>query len=117
MMSSVAKRPLWAVVAMALVLSLGFCLHPAPAAAGAKLVAIAGMSFNANASLADNLKGLKGKKVSVTTGAGKVFTGLLKAVGPHLIQLEKLERKEYFDALIRIQDISAVEAQFRSIQR
>jgi small nuclear ribonucleoprotein (snRNP)-like protein len=75
------------------------------------------MSYNVNSSLADNLKSLIGKNVSVTIVSGKTLTGLVKEVGIHLIHLEKLKGKEYFDALIRIENISAIEAMFRNYQR
>ena len=82
-----------------------------------KVVAIEGISYNVNSSLADNLKSLVGKKVSVTIVSGKTLSGFVKEVGIHLIHLEKLEGKDYFDALIRIENISAIEAMFRSFQR
>ena len=82
-----------------------------------KVVVVKGMSYNVNASLADNLKSLVGKKVSVSTVSGKTFSGVVKKVGIHLIHLEKLEGKDYFDALIRIENISSIEARFRNYQR
>jgi len=85
--------------------------------AKSKVVAIEGMSYNVNASLEDNLKSLVGKKVLVAVVSGATFSGFVKEVGNHLIHLEKLDGKEYFDALIRIENICAVEAQFRKIQR
>jgi small nuclear ribonucleoprotein (snRNP)-like protein len=82
-----------------------------------KVVAIEGMSYNVNASLADNLKSLVGKKVAVTIISGKTLSGVVKEVGIHLIHLEKLAGKEYFDALIRIENISAIDTMFRKYQR
>ena len=90
---------------------------PKEAVAKTKVVAIEGMSYNVNSSLADNLKSLVGKKVSVTIVSGKTLSGFVKEVGIHLIHLEKLKGKEYFDALIRIENISAIEAMFRNYQR
>jgi hypothetical protein len=55
--------------------------------------------------------------VSVTIVSGKTLSGFVKEVGIHLIHLEKLEGKDYFDALIRIENISAIEAMFRNYQR
>ena len=98
-----------------------FCgtLLAAPAKADAKqnIVAIEGAKYNVSASLADNLKSFVGKKVSVTLDSGKSFVGFVKEVGNHLVHLEKLDGKEYFDALIRIDSISAIDARFRQIQR
>ncbi len=78
---------------------------------------IEGIGYNVNATLADNLKSLIGKKVYVTLGSGKVLAGNIKAVGGQLVHLEKIEGKEYFDALIRLESISAIDTRFRGEQR
>jgi hypothetical protein len=85
--------------------------------AGAKVAAIEGMAYNVGASLQDNLKSLVGKKVYVTLDSGKTFGGVVKEVGNNFVHLEKLDGKDFFDALIRIEDISAVDAKFRDFQR
>lgn len=90
---------------------------PTGVAAKTKTSAIEGMSYNVNSSLIDNLKLLVGKKVSVTLNSGKVFVGRIKDIGSHLVHLEKLDGKDHFDALIRIQDIGAIDARFRKIER
>ena len=90
---------------------------PMEAEAKAKVVAIEGISYNVSFSFADNLKSFIGKKVSVTIDSGKTFTGFVKEVGNHLMHLEKLGGKEYFDALLRIDNISAIDARFRKIER
>jgi hypothetical protein len=82
-----------------------------------KVVGVEGVNYNANASMVDNLKSLIGKKVVVTLNSGKAFTGNVKEVGNHLLHLERLEGKEYYDALIVIQDISAIDTRFRADQR
>lgn len=87
------------------------------AGAKSKVVAIEGVSYNVNFSFHDNLKAFIGKKVSVTLCTGKTFGGFIKEVGDHLVHLEKLDGKSYFDALIRIEDISAIDTKFRDIQR
>ena len=38
----------------------------------------------------------------VNIGTGKTVAGFVKEVGNHLIHLEKLDGKDFFDALIRI---------------
>ena len=93
-------------IAIAVVFSTVLFTLPKEAVANSKVVAIEGMSYNVNSSLADNLKSLIGKRVSVTIVSGKTLSGFVKEVG-----------KEYFDALIRIENISAVEAMFRKSQR
>jgi small nuclear ribonucleoprotein (snRNP)-like protein len=90
---------------------------PMEAEAKTTTVAVEGISYNVSASLTDNLKSLIGKKISVTLDSGKTFTGFVKAVGEHLVHLEKLDGKEYFDALLRIENISAIDTRFRDIER
>lgn len=80
-------------------------------------VAVKGARYNVNFSMEDNLKSFLGKKISVTLDSGKTFTGFVKAVGNHLLHLEKLNAKEFYDALLRIEDISAIETKFRNLQR
>jgi small nuclear ribonucleoprotein (snRNP)-like protein len=104
-------------ITIAILFLVVFFALPAQVEAKSKVVAIEGMSYNVNASLEDNLKSLVGKKVLVTCVSGTTFSGFVKKVGNHLIHLEKLGGKEYFDALIRIENICAVEAQFWEIQR
>jgi len=82
-----------------------------------KVVPIKGISYNVNASLTDNLKSFTGKKVNITLNSGKTFGGIVKKVGDQLVHLEKINGKDYFDALIRIEDISALDARFREFHR
>ena len=103
-------------ITIAILFLVVFFALPAQVEAKSKVVAIEGMSYNVNASMGDNLKSLVGKKVLVTCASGKTLSGFVKKVGNHLIHIEKLGGKEYFDALIRIENICAVEAQFRKIQ-
>jgi hypothetical protein len=102
---------------VALVFCVAVITLPATAMAGAKVAAIEGMAYNVGASLQDNLKSLVGKKVYVTLDSGKTFAGIVKEVGNNFVHLEKLDGKDFFDALIRIEDISAVDAKFRDFQR
>lgn len=88
-----------------------------PAEVKAKVVAVEGVSYNVNSSLVDNLRSLVGRKIYVTLDSGKTVAGFLKEVGDHLIHLEKLDGREFFDALIRIEDINAIETRFRNLQR
>lgn len=90
---------------------------PTEVAAKPKVVAIEGISYNVNSSLSDNLKSLVGKKVHVTLDSGETIAGFVKEVGNHLMHLEKLDGKDYFDALLQIEDISAINTRFRNIQR
>ena len=103
--------------ALVILFYVAMVMLPTGAEAKSKVVDIEGVSYNANSSIADNLKSLIGKKVYVTLDSGKTFAGFVKEVGNHLMHLEKLERKDYFDALIRIESISAIDTRFRDIQR
>lgn len=94
-----------------------WCMLPASVDADSKVAAIEGMSDNVDLSFTDNLKRLTGKRVYVTLDSGKTLSGVVEAVGTHLIHLEKLDGKEYFDALIRIENISAMDARFWDYQR
>ncbi len=67
--------------------------------------------------MGDNLKTFIGKKVFVTLNSGKSLMGVVKAVGSHLVHLEKVQGKEHFDALVRIESINAIDARFREIKR
>jgi hypothetical protein len=96
------------------IFSAGFPTFPGKAEAG--IVPLEGMQYNVNASLEDNLKSLAGKRVYVTLDSGKTFTGIVKEVGNHLIWLEKLEGRDFFDALIRINSITAIDAKFRDMK-
>ena len=85
--------------------------------AGSKVVPVDGVNYTINASMMDNLNNLTGKNVTLTLDGGKTLTGVVKSVGSHLIHLEKIEQKEFFDSLIRIDSIQAIEVQFRKYRR
>ncbi|MBW1860149.1 MAG: hypothetical protein JRI70_08775 [Deltaproteobacteria bacterium] len=104
-------------IVLAIVFSVAVLTIPSEAAAAAKVSAVEGMRYSVAASLQDNLKSLVGKKVYLTLDSGKTFAGLVKEVGNNFVHLEKLDGKDFFDALIRIEDISAVDAKFRDFQR
>ena len=104
-------------LALAILFYVTIFMLPTEAEAKSKVVAIKGISYNVNSSLADNLKSLIGKKVYASLDSGKTFTGFVKEVGNHLMHLEKLAGKDYFDALIRIENISAIDTRFRDVQR
>lgn len=103
-----------------IVLAASFCtimlVVPHMADAGAKPTPIEGVSYQVNASMKDNIKTLVGKKVYVHLDSGTTLSGFVKEVGNHLIHLEKLDRKDFFDALIKIDTIIAIDTQFRKYQ-
>jgi small nuclear ribonucleoprotein (snRNP)-like protein len=100
-----------AAMVAAILIAAAILTFPAMVAAQSK--AIEGVKFEVSQSLNDNLKPLVGKNVCVALRSGKTYLGSLKAVGDHFIHLEKIAEKNFFDALIRIEDISAIEVQFR----
>jgi hypothetical protein len=112
-----AKISSSASIVLAMLFSAAFLTPVAVVEGESKVVAVEGMSYNVNSSMADNLKSLIGKNVCVNLNSGKTFIGFVKEVGNHLIHLEKLQGKDYFDALICIEDISAIDTRFWKIQR
>ena len=104
-------------LALATLFYVTIFMLPTEVEAKSKVVAIEGISYNVNSSLADNLESLVNKKVSVTLNSGKTFTGFVKEVGNHLIHLEKLDGQDHFDALLQIENISAINTRFRTIQK
>jgi hypothetical protein len=70
--------------------------------------------FSTNASMAANLKNLAGKKVTVYLKGGTPLTGIVKATGDHLVHLEKLDGKDFFDALVLIDQIGAIDTRART---
>jgi small nuclear ribonucleoprotein (snRNP)-like protein len=79
----------------------------------AQVVAQEGVKFDVSQSMKDNLKMFIGKNIYISLRSGKTYQGVLKSVGDHFIHLEKISERNFFDALVRIDDISAIEAQFR----
>ncbi|MGV8079829.1 MAG: hypothetical protein AB2L22_07195 [Syntrophales bacterium] len=81
-----------------------------------KAVAVEGATFETAHSIRDNLKVYAGRDVVIHLRSGKTFQGYVKTVGEHLVHLEKLSGRDFYDALIRIEDITAVEARFRELK-
>jgi hypothetical protein len=111
------KMPGSAGIMLALVFFVTVLTLPAATVAAANVTAVEGIRYHVGASLQDNLKSLVGRKVYVTLDSGTTFGGIVKEVGNNFVHLEKLDGKDFFDALIRIEDISAVDAKFRDFQR
>jgi hypothetical protein len=72
--------------------------------------------FDTGASLADNIKTFAGKDVYVHLRSGKTVQGYVRSVGNGLLHLEKLAGRDFYDALIRMEDISAIETKFRDMK-
>jgi hypothetical protein len=106
-------RTLW-MVTFCLAVS-AFLLEPAQAQPK-KVTALEGAIFNTAASMQDNLKIYVGKDIFVHLKSGKTIQGYVKSVGNGLLHLEKLAGRDFYDALIVIEDISAIEAKFRAMK-
>lgn len=88
-----------------------------PVVVHAKSVAVVeGATFNVANSINDNLTIYTGKNVVVHLRSGKSFEGYVKSVGNHLVHLEKIAGRDFYDALIRIEDITALEVKFRDMK-
>jgi len=81
-----------------------------------KVIALEGVNFDIAAALADNIKAFVGKDLFVHLKSGKTLQGYVKSVGNGLLHLEKLAGKDFYDALIRIEDIGAIEGKFRDMK-
>jgi hypothetical protein len=77
---------------------------------------IEGAKFDVSVSLKDNFKSLIGKDVVVNLRSGKTHQGFVKAVGEDFVHLERLSGRDFYDALVRIADISSIELKFRDMK-
>jgi predicted outer membrane protein len=111
-----SKVGLVLVVVLALTMGWGLSVLAPAQSQASNVVAVEGAKFDTALSLADNLKSFAGKMVSVHLKTGGTLQGIVKSVGQDLVHLEKLAGKEYFDALIPIDAIGAVEARFREVK-
>ncbi len=91
------------------VLNLFVTLQTAKDAAGPKEY----VQLNAAIQLADNLMAMKGKRVSVYLSSGQIMTGVVKEMQNNLLHIEKLSQKEFYDAVIRVDLIVAIEVRVR----
>lgn len=116
-MTETAKVRRWSGGTLVALVSGALLALPPCVIAGPQVVPVEGVGYSVGSSLVDNLKLFVGKKVSLTLDSGVVMVGLVKEVGDHLVHLEKLDGKDYFDALIRVENISAMDSRFREAQR
>ncbi len=74
------------------------------------------MEFNPVLSLQDTLKQAQAEKIKIALHlrSGEKLSGVVGEVGDHHVVLTRLTGHEFFDALVRIDDISAIEAQVRT---
>ena len=65
-------------------------------------------SFNPSIPLKDNLASNVGKRVSLMISTGESLEGTIEKVGDHFVLISKLSGKDFFDALVRIDELKAV---------
>ena len=104
------------VVVLALITCFGGAIFSPSQSLARSVVPIEGSIFDISLSLGDNLKHYMGKNVFIHLKSGKTLQGNVKAVGNNLIHLEKLNGKDFYDALINIEEINAIEAKFREMK-
>jgi hypothetical protein len=64
--------------------------------------------FNPSAGLKDNLASNIGKRVSLMISAGESIEGTIEKVGDHFVLMSRLSGKDFYDALVRIDEVKAV---------
>jgi len=64
--------------------------------------------------ITEELNKLLGGWVSITLNSGTVFSGKVMKVRDGMVHLGQIQNKEYYEALVRISDISALGARFRA---
>jgi len=60
------------------------------------------------------LTGYVGKRVALRLDAGEELEGIVSSVGDHLVHISKLSKRDFYDALVRIERINAVVIRVRS---
>lgn len=73
------------------------------------------MTFEETDTIVTVLKRLEGKPVKLRlAGGGEEISGKLSKVGPDIVHVEALSGREFFDAVIRTDQVAAVVVQVRS---
>jgi hypothetical protein len=65
-------------------------------------------SFNPSITLKDNLASNVGKRVSLMISSGESLDGTIEKVGDHFVLISKLSGKDYYDAVVRIDEVKAI---------
>ena len=60
------------------------------------------------------LTGYVGKRVAVRLDTGEEMEGIVTSIGDHLVHISKLSKRDFYDALIRIERINAVIIRMRN---
>ena len=112
-----SKRCMWILCGLAVVVMLGTNFLIAEKASAAEKKEMEKVEYKLNFSFDDNLMLFKGKYVRVILSSGQALTGYVKDVNGGLLHLEKLGGgRDFYDALIRVKDISSMDAKFRGFK-
>ncbi|MFZ2445230.1 MAG: hypothetical protein WAW37_02640 [Syntrophobacteraceae bacterium] len=106
------KSIMVAVIALIMIFGVNSFIVPQSFSAGEEGTKGA-VRFDANTSMKDNLAALKGKSVTVTISSGQAITGTVADVKGNLLHLSKISQKDFYDALIAIDHIAAIEMKVR----
>ncbi len=90
-------------IAMAVLTAFAFCLMACPVFAEEGK-----FDLNTAAAIKDILKDQTGKRVIVRLDAGEELEGTVSKVGDQLVHISRLSRRDFFDAVVRIDKIGAV---------
>ncbi len=106
------KSAVVAVMALIMVFAVNSVLIPQCRAAGEQGTK-EGARFDVNTSMWENLVALKGKIVTVTLSTGQPITGTVSDVKGNLLLLSRISQRDFYDALIAIDHIAAIETKVR----
>ncbi len=101
---------------LALIIATSLFLAAEAGAEAKKPTPVEGARFDTSFPLKDNLNTFMGKDVYVHLRSGKTIQGYVRSVGDHFLHLERLAGRDFYDALVRMDDISAIEARFREMK-
>lgn len=90
------------------VLTLAFCLM-----ASQIFAEEAKFDLAAGAGIKEILKDQTGKRVSIRLEAGEEMEGMVTKVGDQVVHISKLSRRDFYDAVVRIDKISAIIVKMR----
>lgn len=101
-----------AAIALVMIFGVNSFLVPQSFSAGEEGIKEAA-GFDVNTSMKDNLAALKGKSVTVTLSSGQAITGAVTEAKGNLLHLSKISQKDFYDALVAIDHIAAIEMKVR----
>ena len=77
----------------------------------------ASFQINRGDTIASVLQKQIGQRVSVTLSSGTELTGIVSSVGDEVIHLSELSGKEFYDAIVELDQIAAVVVRVRGANR